>query len=95
MRREELFELGDRVEALLNRFRSSLSPESADAVEHYLEHDEFELALEGLCIDLIEQERLKGDALEECITLGRKLNLDEESVLRADFWVLLMKQKED
>lgn len=50
-------------------------PESVAAVEHYLRHDEYEMALEGLCIDLLKLPHLSPAVVRRCIDLAHQVGL--------------------
>lgn len=42
------------VNKLFCEYRPLLSSDTVQSVEHYLDHDEWEIAFEGLCLDLME-----------------------------------------
>ena len=83
----------DKILTILRKHEKGLPAESREAVEHYLDVGEYEIAFEGLCLDLIEQRLLTADDLAACVELGEVLGLDEETVLRGDFWALLIEQR--
>jgi hypothetical protein len=64
-----------------------LSDETITAVQHYLDHDEYEMAIEGLFIDIM-QLPIAPESLDSktCIELAKSVELDKESVFRDDFW---------
>lgn len=63
-----------------------LDKETVNAVEHYLDHAEFEMAFEGLFLDIIKS-GLKPDMdYNYCHKIAAGLNLNKESVLDAEFW---------
>ena len=66
--------------------------DTIDGVTHYLVHDEYEMAFEGLLLDLIEVNYWppKMDVDMYC-RLGYRLKLSKESVFRVDFWDMLMR----
>lgn len=67
--------------------RRYLNDESVRAVTHYLNHDEYEMAFEGLFLDLMEVNIFENpEILEQCYILGKLLGLDKESVFDVDFW---------
>jgi hypothetical protein len=76
-----------RVWALATRHACA---ETREHVEHYLGHGEHEIALEGLCIDIMDSPGLGAEDFAECIELGRLLGLDHQTVLRHDFWRALL-----
>ena len=84
--------LSKRVRALLSDHQSSLPDSTVKAVEHYLDHDEYEMALEGLCIDLMEHAGSQGVDWVECADLCRSMGLDKESTFDPAFWARLAKR---
>jgi hypothetical protein len=75
-----------RISALLDRYRGQLSADAVEGVEHYLQHDEYEMALEGLCIELLGLQELKPEDRRECRELGQALGLDRETVFDPTVW---------
>jgi hypothetical protein len=76
-----------KIQDLLNRYSNDLDEESKEAVIHYLEHSEYEMAFEGLFIELMKLKALLSkEESSDYIELGEKLGLNEESVFDADFW---------
>lgn len=75
------------LEELLERFGNLLDDESINSVRHYLDHREFEMAFEGLFIELIKIDTVfSKNELINCIHLAQKLGLDNESVFDGEFW---------
>ena len=75
------------LQKLLKRFSRRLDGKTVDSVQHYLDHSEYEMAFEGLFIDLMDLGVELHDV--EChayVELGKSLSLDEDSVLDAEFW---------
>jgi hypothetical protein len=78
----------NRIEALFRAAASQLDEDAKAFVAHQLDHDEYETALEGLCLSftiLPDAARRLVD-WDECKALSRLLKLDVESVLDPDFW---------
>lgn len=77
-----------RIEHLLLEHTGCLSQDTVEAVGHYINHDEYEMAFEGLCIDLMLS---SADSVDwaECLDVARELSLDKESVFDAEFWTKL------
>jgi|GEM_PF-1130205 len=71
---------------LLDIIRNHLDGDSIDAVEHYIKHDEFEIAFEGLFIEIMKMEKAPNLDYNIYLKLGKKLKLDEESVIDPFFW---------
>ena len=67
--------------------RTRLPIEAIQDVEHWLQHDELELAFESLGLSIM-RERVVLGSEERMILfpLGPLLGLDRESVLSASFW---------
>ncbi|WDR87345.1 hypothetical protein [Burkholderia ambifaria] len=72
---------------LLEAYEGKLGQETVDAVRHFIDHDEYEMAYEGLFIDLM---NIAFDPNEISVDIYRKigedLNLKEESVFEEGFW---------
>src|SRR5688572_3411762 len=84
---EILKEANQMLARLLRENLGNLNAHSQKAIAHYIHHDEYEMAFEGIFIDLMEAGRISSDRnLEEYEQLGKKLNLDKESVFDGDFW---------
>jgi hypothetical protein len=81
----------DEIVAALKRMlanaASILPSDSIDAVRYYIEHDEYEIAFEGLMLDLYKRGSLpKGFDTQEATTIAVALHLNEDSVLDSEFW---------
>jgi hypothetical protein len=64
-----------------------LSAEATREIEHWLQHDELELAFESLGLSIMrEQVTLSSEVREALFPLGLLLGLDRESVLSSTFW---------
>ena len=76
-----------RIGAIIQDCRGILSDRALEVVDHYNEHGEFEMAFEGLVIELI-----KADAApdsfdyEEWCGLLRAIGLDQEQVFDVEIW---------
>jgi len=69
----------DRVRAFYAQARPMLDETAKAAVEHYLGHDEFEMAFEGLCIEMVNSGSLSRDGAAPFIELATALGLDTEA----------------
>jgi hypothetical protein len=85
-------ETSNRIRALLTGYRMSLPNSTVEAVEHYLNHDEYEMAPEGLCIDLMEQSDDQEVDWAECVDLCQSMGLHKESSFDPTFWARLVKR---
>lgn len=74
------------ITELLNAAAPKLDLETINGVKHYLDHDEYEMAFEGLFIDLIELSIVPDVDLTIYLELGKKLKLNEEAIFDANFW---------
>ncbi len=93
--RKKVAEIHHETEKVLSNFRTMLPEDSVEAIKHYLEHGEVEIALEGLCIDLISEGLMSLSDLYQLKSMAREVGLDRESVLRADFWSLLEAEEDN
>ncbi|MFW8584364.1 hypothetical protein ACOJBM_03835 [Rhizobium beringeri] len=65
---------------------ADLDPESVAAIGLYLDNREYEMAFEGLFLELIKSRKtIKLNAIE-CIGMARQLKLDKETVFDHQFW---------
>ncbi|MCI5072301.1 hypothetical protein MRY82_05095 [bacterium] len=76
----------DYIFEILNINKDILDQSTVDAVRHYLNHDEYELAFEGLFIDIIKYKVTPMLDIEKAKNVAISLNLNHESVLDAEFW---------
>ena len=75
------------IEKVMKRHSEFLNSETIEAVKHYLDHDEFEMAFEGLFLDLMKIENFHFlMECEECKEIALSMNLDSDSVFDAAFW---------
>ena len=68
-----------RVRAFYVHARPMLDENAKAAVEHYLGHDEFEMAFEGICIEMVKSGSLSRDGAAPFIELALALGLDTEA----------------
>ena len=79
------------ISVLINKFKYLLDKESIDMIKHYLDHSEYEMAFEGLFIELMNVNAvLTKTEIETYYNLGLKLELDKESVFDSNFWCNFM-----
>jgi hypothetical protein len=75
------------IQELLNQNTSNLDFESNETVRHYISHDEYEMAFEGLFIDLMKLGAVNWpEKPSTYMELGEKLGLDHDSVFDGNFW---------
>ena len=91
MERPNWTQVAADISRLKNVYARYLSSDAREGVEHYLSHDEYEMAFEGLAIELMRIDEVTLDDRRCCTQLGRQLGLDAESVFDADFWQKLLR----
>ncbi len=75
------------VEALLKANHDLVGPDAVTAVTDYLEHGEPEMALEGLCLELMKHKREAVRVNREyLLDLVRRAGLDQEPTFEPEFW---------
>lgn len=73
-----------------------LPTEALKEVRHFLEHGEFEMAFEGLVLELIENDATPaGFSASKWMSVAEALGLRTESVFVGDFWDRLGAWAED
>jgi len=79
--------LGERVAQCLSDSRDVLGGDAVKEAAHFLNHGEYEMAFEGLVLELIAVGLAPSsfDA-NAWVSLGRELGLEQESVLDGEFW---------
>lgn len=76
-----------QIRMLLGHFRCRISNDANNAVEHYLSHAEYEMALEGLLLEIMAVRPIDVQVDWPCyVRLARQLRLDVESVFEGAFW---------
>lgn len=84
---QELNEINNFIRKTLSLVKCDLDEESYNAVEHYLNHDEYEMAFEGLFIELIQSKSKPIIDFKNSRKIALALGLDKESVFDGDFWI--------
>lgn len=72
-------QLAARVRSLYAEAAPLLDAKARLAVEQYLDHDEFEMAFEGLCIELLKSHALTRRRAAPYLQLALALGLDTEA----------------
>ncbi len=80
------------INELIDKNNEYLDTESKEAILNYIEHDEYEMAFEGLFIELIKLNLLlsSDDERDMAFELAQKLNLDKNSIFEEQFWEMFM-----
>lgn len=75
------------VNDLLHKEGFEIDQEARNSISHFLAYDEYEMAYEGLLIEMINSGYMPSrDEAEEYLKIGRALGLDKESVFDPQFW---------
>lgn len=84
----DFFSIKESLMLLLNSYSERLGIETYDAVKHYIDYDEYEMAYEGLFIDLMEINFNPREIdFEKYLEMGILLNLNKESYFSSNFWL--------
>ena len=76
-----------RFRIIFDRYAVQLSKEGRENVQHFIAVAEVEMACESFVLSVLEEQvQLSDDAKKELLELALALQLDKESVFRADFW---------
>ncbi len=86
MNKEDWNNIEEFIKKTLEIVRRELNQESIEGVEHYLNHDEYEMAFEGLFIEIMKLKKLPELDMKESEEVALRLKLDEESIFDANFW---------
>src|SRR5690606_38890134 len=86
MQEENWKYVNEFIHLTLKTVQQQLDKESIDSVYHYLDHDEFEMAFEGLFLEIMRLERIPEIDLLKSKQVGKLLKLNEESVFDYNFW---------
>ncbi len=79
--------VNEKIRVLLNSNQSLLEKNIIQGIIHYLDVDEYEMALELLCLALMNVDNFPLGELETMYELAKQLNLDKESVFDDNFWM--------
>lgn len=80
-------EIKQELELLVNEYKQIFDSETYEAVMHYIMHDEYEMAFEGLFLEIMQCSEWKGlKSVLFYIKIGQFLGLENESVFDANFW---------
>lgn len=93
MENHEWIEVANAIRLLLDKYSDQLSRDTVDGVNHYLNHDEYEMAFEGLCIGLMNGPAFSAQDRQRCQAMAKRLGLDRDSVFDSEFWQKLTTPK--
>ena len=74
------------IEDTLCFVQNELDDNAVEAVRHYLENAEYEMAFEGLIIEIMNLKYRPAIDWDECRKVGIELGLNQDSVFKIDFW---------
>lgn len=77
----------EKVRDLFEECRHLIEDDGASRVSHYIDHNEHEMAFEGLVLELISADATpKNFQFSEWEELARRMRLAEDAVFDGDFW---------
>ena len=79
-------EIEDFIKKTMSSINNHIDPDTVDSVNHYLKHAEYELAFEGLFIEIMKIKIPVEIDLTKAKKTAELLKLNEESVLEPNFW---------
>lgn len=74
------------IRSVMFLVQSELASDTAHTIHHYLAHSEFEMAFEGLFIEVMQLPYVPKLDFSESRKVGELLELDQETVFDVDFW---------
>ena len=75
------------IRRVLNNYANLLKSDSVDFVQHYIDHNELEMAFEGFFLELIGADiEFDENDKKNYLKLGRDLGLDKTCVFDDEFW---------
>jgi hypothetical protein len=78
--------ISEFIKSTLNQLDKTLDEESINSVNHYLDHNEYEMAFEGLFIEIMQLQSIPQIDLIKAREIAEDLNLNNESVFDFSFW---------
>ncbi len=76
----------ESIQFALNQYKAEFDDETINTIHHYINHDEYEMAFEGLFIEIMKLNiSLKID-LETYWNIAESLNLSNGTFFDPDFW---------
>jgi hypothetical protein len=81
-----------QLERFIISSKEIIANEGIEEIEHFFNHSEYEMAFEGLLIELITVSKYpKGFSFSDWKMLGEHYQLDKETVFDAYIWAKFMK----
>ncbi|MDF3036291.1 MAG: hypothetical protein K0S28_1565 [Paucimonas sp.] len=89
MDKSEYIKSSHRFTEIFGRYGDLLAQDSKEHVEQLLDNAELEMACESFILSIMDEELvLDSTARKDLLDLCSTLELDRESVFRADFWAV-------
>ena len=74
------------VNSILEQLKNILDVDTVNFVQHYLNHDEYEMAFEGLFIEIMKLDKMPKIDFSKSKEIAEILMLDQDSVFDFEFW---------
>ena len=74
------------VNSILEQLKNILDVDTVNFVQHYLNHDEYEMAFEGLFIEIKKLDKMPKIDFSKSKEIAEILKLDQDSVFDFEFW---------
>ena len=74
------------INSIIEFLKNILDNDTLDSVRHYLNHGEYEMAFEGLFIEIMKLNKVPKIDFSKSREIGQLLKLDEDSVFDFEFW---------
>jgi len=74
------------IQHILSLVQPKLNNDSFESVNHYLKYDEYEMAFEGLFLEIMKMQEIPKIDFYKSREIGEFLKLNEESVFDFEFW---------
>lgn len=82
----ELSEIERYIQSVVLDFENRLDKDVIAEINHYLKHEEYEIAYEGLFLEIMKLKPMPSIDWTKSKHIAKLLNLDKESVLDDRFW---------
>lgn len=71
---------------VLDSVKPIIDPDIIDFTYHYINHDEYEMAFEGLFLEIIKHKNIPSLNIKKCQEIAVFLKLNQETVYDMEFW---------
>jgi hypothetical protein len=86
MKNAKFAHIKEFIDSILTQLKSTLDDDTIDSINHYLSHAEYEMAFEGLFIEIMQLTHIPQIDLIKSQLIAKELNLDNESIFDHLFW---------